>query len=82
MERTWSEAYDYVYAQTNKYLDAVNEFGQRNVGPVTKDVDGAEVFIGPVLELEAQKVPVIRKRAAAQLDNHSGRKVGCRFAIT
>ena len=55
------EVFGRVYAQTNKYLDAVNEFGQRNVGPFAEDVDGAEVVSGPVLELEAQKVPVVRK---------------------
>jgi hypothetical protein len=47
--------------ETNKYLDAVNEFGQRDVTLVAKNVDGTEVIIGPVLELEAQKVPIVRK---------------------
>jgi hypothetical protein len=60
-EKWWYEVFGRVYAQTNKYLDAVNEFGQRNVGPFAEDVDGAEVVSGPVLELEAQKVPVVRK---------------------
>jgi hypothetical protein len=47
--------------QTNKYLDAVNEFRQRDVAIVAKNVDGTELVTGPVLELEAQKVPIVRK---------------------
>jgi len=57
----WSEALDYVYAQTSKYLDAVNEFGQRDVSLVAKNVEGTEVIISPVLEPEAQKVAIVRK---------------------
>jgi hypothetical protein len=59
-ETWWSETSGCFYAQT-KYLDAVNEFGQRDVGLVAKNVDGTEVIMGPVLELEAQKVPIVRK---------------------
>lgn len=50
-----------MYAQTNKYLDAVNEFSQGNVAVVAKDVDGTEIVRGPVLEPEAQEVPVVGK---------------------
>jgi hypothetical protein len=68
----------YVTAQTNKYLDAVNELGQRNITPVTKDVDGTEITVGPVLELEAQKVTIVRKRTAAKLDHECRGIVGLR----
>jgi hypothetical protein len=47
--------------KTNSYLDAVNEFGQRDVAVVAKNVNSTEVVIGPVLELKAQKVPIVRK---------------------
>lgn len=45
---------------------------------MTKDVDSMEVVIGPVLELEAQKVAVVRKRAAAQLNDEGRGKVSCK----
>jgi hypothetical protein len=66
--------------QTNKYLDAVYEFGQGDVGVVFKDVKSTEVIVGPVLELEAQKVAVVRKRATAQLDDKGRGIVGCKCA--
>lgn len=47
--------------KTNKYLVAVNEFSQRNVGPFAEDIDGMEVISGPILELEVQRVLVVRK---------------------
>ncbi len=48
---------------------------------MTKDVQGLEVGIGTVLELEAQKVAVIGQRATAQLDSKSRGEVGCKFRV-
>lgn len=64
--------------QTNKYLNAINEFGQRDVAFVFKDVDIVEVLVSPVLEFEAQKVSVVGERATTQLDDESGGEVGCK----
>lgn len=50
-----------VYERTSNYLNAVDEFGQRDIAIVAKNVDGTEVIIGPVLELEAQEIPIVRK---------------------
>jgi hypothetical protein len=61
----------------NKYLNAINEFGQRDVAFVFKDMDRVEIFVGPVLEFEAQKVAVVGERATTQLDDESRREVGC-----
>ena len=41
-----------------------------------KDVDRVEILVGPVLEFEAQKVAVVRERAATQLDDESRGEVG------
>ena len=43
---------------------------------MTKDVEGAEIVVCPVLEFEAQKVTVVGKGAAAQFDGNSRGVVG------
>jgi hypothetical protein len=43
---------------------------------VTKDVEGAEIVFGAVLEFESQKVTVVGKGAAAQFDDKSRSEVG------
>ena len=45
---------------------------------VIKDVEGLEIVLGPVLEFDAQKVTVVGKRAATQLDDESRGEVGCK----
>jgi hypothetical protein len=65
-------------SRQNKYLDAVYELGQGDVSVVTKDADGTEAIVSSVLELEAQKIAVVRKRTAAQLDDKGRGKVSCK----
>jgi len=77
-ERWQSEEAGYDDPQINKYLDAVDEFGQGDVSTMTKDVNSTEVVTGPVPELEAQKVAVVRKRATTQLNDEGRGEVSCK----
>lgn len=53
-----------------EYLSAVNEFGQGDIGVVTKDVEVLEVSIGSILEPDAEEVADIGGRAAAELNGN------------
>jgi hypothetical protein len=62
----------------NEYLDAVYELRQGDVSFASKDVESPEVIIGSVLELEAQKVAIVGKRPATELDDKGRGKFGCK----
>ena len=58
------------------YLETVDELGQRDILTVTEDVDGAELLVGTVLELEPQELASIGGRSTAELNGESRAIVG------
>lgn len=58
------------------YLSTVDEFGQRNIGVVAKDVDILKVSGGSILELDAEEVANIGGRATAELNGDGRGKIG------
>jgi len=53
-------------------LESVDELGEGDITTVSEHVDGLEVVVlGAVLELDADKVSDVRRRAADELDDQS-----------
>ena len=59
------------------YLKTVDELGERNILAVAEDMDGAEVLVGAVPELEPQELAGVGRRPA-ELNSQSRAKIGWR----
>ena len=59
---------------TVAHLETVDELCQSNIFLVPEDVNGLEVLVGAIAELETEEFAGIRGRAT-ELDSQSGTKV-------
>lgn len=59
-----------------RYLSLVDEFGQRNICVVAKNVNILETVGGAILEFDAEEVTEVGGLSSAQLDGNSGSVVG------
>jgi len=59
-------------AGNGSVLSPVYELGQGNICMMAEDVDVLEVFGAPILELDAEEVAEVGRRAAAELDSNCG----------
>lgn len=64
------------------HLEAVDELSKRDVLVVLEHMDGAEVLVRSVPELEPQEVARIRRRRTAELNGEGGPKVSCEERCT
>ncbi len=58
------------------HLETVNELGKRDILMVVEDVNGLEIALCPVPELEPQELTSIGRRCSAELNGQSRTKVG------
>ena len=62
------------------HLRPVEEFRERDVSLVAERMEGLEVVVCAVLELDPQEVTVLRGRATTELEGKSRSIVGCKIS--